>query len=49
MEKYQKPFSIDNLIFSETLQEWVVHKGIDIKAPRTTVVKSAEERNSKKQ
>ena len=38
-----KPFSIDNLIFSETLQEWVVHKGIDIKAPRTTVVKSAEE------
>ena len=38
-----KTFSIDNLIFSETLQEWVVHKGIDIKAPRTTVVKSAEE------
>ena len=38
-----KPFSIDNLVFSETLQEWVVHKGIDIKAPRTTVVKSAEE------
>ena len=38
-----KSFSIDNLIFSETLQEWVVHKGIDIKAPRTTVVKSAEE------
>ncbi len=38
-----KEFAMDNLVFSETLQEWVVHKGIDIKAPRTTVVKSAEE------
>ena len=38
-----KEFAIDNLVFSETLQEWIVHKGIDIKAPRTTVVKSAEE------
>ncbi len=38
-----KEFAIDNLVFSETLQEWIVHTGIDIKAPRTTVVKSAEE------
>lgn len=38
-----KSFAMENLVFSETLQEWVVHKGIDIKAPRTTVVKSAEE------
>lgn len=38
-----KGFAIDNLVFSETLQEWVVHKGIDIKAPRTTVVKASEE------
>lgn len=38
-----KPFSIDNLVFSETLQEWIVHKGIDITAPRTSVVKAAEE------
>lgn len=38
-----KEFAIDNLVFSETLQEWIVHKGIDIKAERTTVVKSAEE------
>ena len=38
-----KGYAMDNLVFSETLQEWVVHKGIDIKAPRTTVVKSAEE------
>lgn len=39
----QKEFAIDNLIFSETLQEWIVHKGIDINAERTTVVKAAEE------
>jgi len=38
-----KGFAIDNLVFSETLQEWVVHKGIDIKAPRATVVKAAAE------
>lgn len=38
-----KGFAIDNLVFSETLQEWIVHKGIDIKAPRTTIVKAAEE------
>lgn len=38
-----KGYAIDNLVFSETLQEWIVHKGIDIKAPRTTVVKAAEE------
>ncbi len=38
-----KEFAMENLVFSETLQEWVVHKGVDIKAPRTTVVKAAEE------
>lgn len=38
-----KQFSIDNLVFSETLQEWIVHKGIDIVAPRTSVVKASEE------
>lgn len=37
-----KEFAKDNLIFSETLQEWTVHTGIDIKADKTTVVKSAE-------
>lgn len=37
-----KDFSIDNLVYSETLQEWVTHAGIDIKADKTTVVKSAE-------
>ena len=38
-----KSFAMENLVFSETLQEWVVHKRIDIKAPRTTIVKAAEE------
>ena len=38
-----KEFAMENLVFSETLQEWVVHKGLDIKAPRTTVVKASEE------
>lgn len=35
-------FAKDSLIYSETLQEWVTHLGIDIKANRTTVVKAAE-------
>lgn len=35
--KYAK----DSLIFSETLQEWITHLGIDIKAAKTTVVKAA--------
>ena len=36
-------FAKDMLIYSDTLQEWVVHLGIDIKAARTTVVKASEE------
>lgn len=35
-------FAKDTLIYSETLDEWITHLGIDIKADRTTVVKSAE-------
>lgn len=38
-----KGFAVDNLVFSETLQEWIIHKGVDIKAARTTVVKASEE------
>ena len=38
MTKYAK----DNLVFSETLQEWITHLGIDIKADKATVVKAAE-------
>lgn len=48
---FQKPvegevvreYAKDNLIYSETLKEWVTHMGIDIKADKTTVVKAAEE------
>lgn len=36
-------FAKDMLIYSDTLQEWIVHLGIDIKAARTTVVKASEE------
>lgn len=35
-----KEFAKDSLIYSETLEEWVTHTGIDIKAERSTVVKS---------
>lgn len=37
-----RDYAKDNLIYSETLQEWVTHMGIDIKAEKTTVVKAAE-------
>lgn len=47
---FQKPvdgdvvreFAKENLIYSETLKEWTTHNGIDIKADKTTVVKSSE-------
>ena len=47
---FQKPvegeiireFAQDNLVYSNTLEEWITHNGIDIKADKTTVVKSAE-------
>ena len=38
MREYAK----DNLVYSGTLEEWVTHLGIDIKADKTTVVKAAE-------
>lgn len=38
-----RDYAKDNLIYSETLKEWVTHMGIDIKAEKTTVVKSAED------
>ena len=37
-----RDFAVDNLIYSNTLQEWTTHTGIDIKADKTTVVKSVE-------
>lgn len=38
-----REYAQDNLIYSETLKEWTTHTGIDFKAEKTTVVKSAEE------
>ncbi|MBR3002125.1 MAG: M23 family metallopeptidase [Clostridia bacterium] len=38
-----KEYAKENLVFSETLQEWVTHDGIDIKAEKTSVVQSAED------
>lgn len=34
-------FAKENLIYSETLKEWVTHNGIDIKAEKATIVKAA--------
>ena len=36
-----KAFSVDNLLYSSTLDEWVTHNGIDIKADKTSVVKAS--------
>ena len=35
-------FAKDTLIYSDTLEEWITHLGIDIRADRTTVVKASE-------
>ena len=35
-----KEFSMDSLIYSETLQEWVTHRGIDIKGEKDADVKA---------
>jgi murein DD-endopeptidase MepM/ murein hydrolase activator NlpD len=36
-----KEFAKDNLVYSETLKEWITHNGIDISASKTTVVKAS--------
>lgn len=36
-----KGYAKDNLVYSETLQEWIVHQAIDIKADSREVVKAA--------
>ena len=35
-----REFAKESLVFSNTLQEWITHNGVDIKADKTTVVKS---------
>ena len=34
-------FAKDSLVYSNTLQEWITHNGVDIKADKTSVVKAA--------
>ena len=38
-----KEYAKDKLVYSNTLEEWIVHGGIDIKANKTTVVKASAE------
>ena len=39
--KIIREYAKDSLVYSNTLQEWVTHNGIDIKADKTSVVKAA--------
>ena len=36
-----KEFASDSLVYSATLDEWITHNGVDIKADKTSVVKAA--------
>lgn len=36
-----REYAKDKLVYSETLKEWITHPGVDIKADKTSVVKSA--------
>ena len=36
-----REFAKDNLIYSETLKEWITHTAVDIKADKTSVIKSS--------
>ena len=38
-----REFAKESLVYSNTLQEWVTHNGVDIKADKTSVVKAAAE------
>ena len=38
-----KQFAKDNLVYSETLKEWITHNGMDIKAEKASVVKASAE------
>lgn len=37
-----KDFAMDTLVYSNTLEEWTTHSGIDIKADKTTIVVASE-------
>lgn len=36
-----REFASDSLVYSDTLQEWITHNGVDIKADKTSIVVSA--------
>ena len=36
-----KDFSIESLVYSQTLKEWITHTGIDIKAEKKSIVKAS--------
>ena len=36
-----REFAKDSLVYSNTLEEWITHTGVDIKADKTSVIKSA--------
>lgn len=36
-----REFAVDSLVYSNTLEEWITHNGIDIKADKTSVVTAA--------
>lgn len=38
-----REFATESLVYSETLQEWITHNGIDIKSEKATIVKSSAE------
>ena len=38
-----KEFAKDSLVFSNTLQEWITHTAVDIKADKTSIVKAASD------
>ena len=37
-----KDYAMDTLVYSETLDEWCTHSGIDIKADKTAIVQASE-------
>lgn len=39
----QKDFARDTLVYSNTLEEWTIHNGIDIKADKMSIVTAAED------
>lgn len=42
-----REYAKDSLVYSPTLDEWITHNGLDISAPKTTVVKASAAGNVK--